>query len=227
MSFYLYSINTGFYIKSDGYVGILNSNPQHALDISGSCKATNFIGDSISGRIISGDTLFTQNFIVTTFSATTFTGKNFSGQNFTGNSFTGKNFYGGNFSGENIYAEHLIGVSQDGSFLECAPSYTGYYLNGSHYWNCFIQGTDLAGKITYGGVDADHDTPGSIDITGYFKKPYPFEPYVVISPVSEAAAYHSTGVYCYSNANHFVLKIKPILTRQQAYVWSYIVVGVK
>lgn len=45
MSFYLYSINTGFYINSSGYVGILNSNPQYALDISGDCKASHFLGN--------------------------------------------------------------------------------------------------------------------------------------------------------------------------------------
>lgn len=45
MSFYLYSIDTGFYIKSGGYVGILNSNPQYALDISGDCKANHFLGN--------------------------------------------------------------------------------------------------------------------------------------------------------------------------------------
>lgn len=48
MSFYLYSINTGFYIKSDGYVGILNSNPQHALDISGSLRTERLIGNNNS-----------------------------------------------------------------------------------------------------------------------------------------------------------------------------------
>lgn len=218
MSFYLYTINTGFVIDSSGYVGILTGNPKFPLEINGTCKANHFIGDLVSGRVISGQILNVQNFTTEVFTMSTFSGQSFSGQSFTGDSFTGKNFYGGNFSGKDAYLEHLFGINT-GSYMSFTTfgDFTG--TNGSIY----VNGNDIAGEIQ---IIVDNPSTSAISLDVYFKKSYSNPPIVVFSPCGTMSATLS-GVACKSTNGSFFKFAKSNATSlpDGVYQWNYIVIG--